>query len=73
MGGLVIAGLAPAGQGMDDWLLTGAGLTGAGGPGNRAGVYLFRNAVGGKAGRMIAAKPECGAFARLRFAAGVKG
>ena len=48
-------------------------MAGAGGPGNWAGVYPFRNAVGGKSGQMIVAKLECGAFARLRFAAGVKG
>ena len=54
---------------MNDCLLTGAGLAGAGGPGNQGGAYPFRNGVASKAGRMIVAKLECGAFARLRLSA----
>ena len=54
VGGLVIAGVAPAGQGMDDWLrMTDcdgvAGLAGAGRPGNQGGAYPLRGAVQSRA------------------------
>ena len=82
VGGLMIAGLAPAGQRMNDWLRMidcdgVVGLAGAGGPGNRGSAYCRRLSAPWRRGqqsradgRMIAARSECGAFARLRFAAG---
>ena len=66
MGGLMIAELAPAGvsEVMPPPVhFGGLFLERHGGLGNRGGTYPFRNGVASKAGRMIVAKLECGAFA----------